>query len=132
MITFSPKRGMILMCDFDMATVPPEMRKVRRVVVVSPRSYNRPQRNAPGKCVVVPFSATEPRTVLASHVAVPIGVYQSLTKPTLAICEMVAHVSHARMDRVAVGRRFISEEMQAVDLEQIEAGLRHALGFPMR
>ncbi len=128
MITFSPKRGMILMCDFDMATVPPEMRKVRRVAVVSPRSYNRPHRNAPGRCVVVPLSAMEPRTVQASHVAVPIGAYASLTKPTWAI----AHVSHARLDRVAVGRRFISEEMQPVDLEQIDAGLRHALGFPMR
>ena len=85
MITFSPKRGMILMCDFDMATVQPEMRKVRCVVVVLPQSYNRRHPNAPGKCVVVPLSATEPRTVLVSRVAVPIEVYESLTKPTWAI-----------------------------------------------
>jgi uncharacterized protein YifN (PemK superfamily) len=59
MITFTPKR--ILMCNFDMATVPPEMRKVRCLVVVSPRSYNHPIGHGPGKCIVVPFSATGPR-----------------------------------------------------------------------
>ena len=38
MIPFVPQRGQILMCDFDMAgVVPPEMRKKRRVAVISPR-----------------------------------------------------------------------------------------------
>jgi uncharacterized protein YifN (PemK superfamily) len=29
-INFVPERGRILMCDYDMARVPPEMEKVRR------------------------------------------------------------------------------------------------------
>lgn len=129
MIMFAPKRGAILMCDFDMATVPPEMRKRRRVVVVSPRSYNRPHRSAAGKCIVVPLSATEPRELRASHVSFPVGAYASFTVSVWAICEMVAHVSHARLDRVASGQRFLSEQMAPADIERIERGLRHALGM---
>jgi uncharacterized protein YifN (PemK superfamily) len=42
MLNFTPLRGHILMCDYDMARVPPEMEKVRRAVVVSPHSHNHP------------------------------------------------------------------------------------------
>ncbi|MCW6510963.1 type II toxin-antitoxin system PemK/MazF family toxin [Lichenifustis flavocetrariae] len=60
-ISFVPQRGQILMCDFDMAgVVPPEMRKKRRVVVISPRSHNRRHGAKPGRCIVAPFSASEP------------------------------------------------------------------------
>lgn len=118
------------MCDFDMATVPPEMRKVRRVIVVSPKAYNkRPGMSTPGKCIVVPLSATEPRVVQPSHVPFPENRYPSLTKPTWAICEMVAHVSHARLDRVASGRTFISETISSDDMALIEGALRHAMGL---
>lgn len=121
---------MILMCNFDMATVPPEMRKIRRVVVVSPKSYNkRPTMSSPGKCIVVPFSATEPRNSLASHVGIQVGFYRSLSKPVWAICEMVAHVSHARLDRVAWGKHFLSEQIKPDHMEQIEDALRHAMGL---
>lgn len=121
---------MILMCDFDMATVPPEMRKVRRVVVVSPKSYNkRPSMTVPGKCIVVPLSATEPREPQPSHVAIPTGRYASITKPVWAICEMVAHVSHTRLDRVAAGKKFLSESINSDDMISIENALRHALGI---
>ncbi|MFK0207987.1 type II toxin-antitoxin system PemK/MazF family toxin [Agrobacterium sp. NPDC090283] len=131
MITFTPSRGSILMCDFDMATVPPEMRKRRRVIVLSPKSYNkRPSMAVPGKCIVVPLSVTEPRTPQPSHVAIPDDRYASITKPVWAICEMVAHVSHARLDRVASGKKFLSESITADDLQSIENALKHALGFP--
>jgi uncharacterized protein YifN (PemK superfamily) len=36
-IKFIPAQGMVLMCDFDSGFVPPEITKVRHVVVVSPR-----------------------------------------------------------------------------------------------
>ena len=121
---------MILMCNFDMATVPPEMRKVRRVVVVSPKSYNkRPSMTVPGKCIVVPFSATPSYVPRPSHVSISQGSYKSLSKPVWAICEMVSHVSHARLDRVAHGSGFLSETMAPTDLALIEDALRHALGF---
>ena len=36
MLPFQPKPGMLLMCDFDTGFRPPEMVKVRPVVVISP------------------------------------------------------------------------------------------------
>ena len=130
MISFTPSRGMILMCDFDMATVPPEMRKLRRVVVVSPKAYNkRPSMQIPGKCVVVPLSATAPRLPQPSHVSIPGNRYASITMPVWAICEMIDHVSHRRLDRVSSGGRFLSESIVETDMHLIERALRHALGL---
>lgn len=107
-----------------MGNVPPEMRKKRRVVVVSPRSHNRARR-----CVVVPFSATEPNDMMAAYVPFPVGSYRSSSVPTWAICNAVAHVSFARLDRVRVGREFVAEIVGAADMERVVRGLRHALGM---
>jgi uncharacterized protein YifN (PemK superfamily) len=100
-IAFVPQRGQILICDFSMAHVPPEMRKVRRVVVMSPRTYNARHGAGPGRCIVVPFSGTPHVRIHPSDVPFPANVYASLTVPTWAICEAVMNVSHARLDRVA-------------------------------
>lgn len=118
------------MCDFDMASVPPEMRKVRRVIVISPKAYNkRPSMQTPGKCIVIPLSATPPRLPQPSHVSIPASRYTSITLPVWAICEMVDHVSHARLDRVASGKKFLSESVTPVDMALVEDALRHALGL---
>ncbi len=131
-IQFVPQRGQILMCDFDMAgIVPPEMPKVRRVVVVSPRSYNARHANGPGRCVVVPFSSTQPVPQSPAEVAIPAGLYNSLTVPTWAICTAIRSVSHRRLDRVASAGGFLSELMAAVDMARIDAGIRHALGLTL-
>ena len=129
-ITFVPQRGQIPICDFDIGgVVPPEMRKKRRVVVVSPRSHNRRHGAKPGRCLVVPFSATRPTVLTVAEVPFLAGPYGSLTLPTWAICSAVESVSHARLDRVAVGRSFFSEHLSQADLDRIDAGLRHALGL---
>lgn len=124
MINFTPERGQILLCDYDMAHVAPEMTKKRRVVVVSPRSYNRA-----GRCVVVPFSATQPHNIEASHLPFDTGIYRALTVQTWAICDTISHVSCARLNRVKVGQTFLREFLLPVDMGRIEQGLRHALGF---
>ena len=130
MIPFVPQRGQILICDFDMAgVVPPEMRKRRRVVVVSPRSHNRRHGERPGRCLVVPFSASMPTVLTAAEVPFSADGYRSLTVPTWAICSAVESVSHARLDRVAFGRMFISEKLAEADILRLEAGLGHALGL---
>ena len=128
-IAFVPTRGSILICDFDMAYVPPEMRKARRAVVVSPRSYNRRHGTGPGRCVVVPFTASKPAVVTPADVPFTAGTYQSLSIDTWAVCSSVMSVSHARLDRVAHGRGFIVELLSPDDMDRIEIGLRHALGM---
>jgi uncharacterized protein YifN (PemK superfamily) len=78
---------------------------------------------------VVPFSATAPSTLRPSDIPFAGNVYRSLTKPTWAICEAVMNVSHARLDRVAFGRSFMTEALSSADMARIEEGLRHALGM---
>ncbi|MHA6690060.1 type II toxin-antitoxin system PemK/MazF family toxin [Devosia sp. A449] len=124
MIQFTPERRQILLCDYNMAGVDPEMRKVRRVVVVSPRSYNRA-----GRCVVVPFSATQPRSLEPSHVPFADGVYRALTIATWAICDTVSHVSFTRLDRVKSGQTYLREFLSRDDMARVEQGLGHALGL---
>jgi hypothetical protein len=52
-----------------------------------------------------------------------------LSLSTWAICSAVAHVSFDRLDRVKIGREFLSETMDDTDLQRIVDGLRHALGM---
>jgi mRNA-degrading endonuclease toxin of MazEF toxin-antitoxin module len=54
-ITFVPDAGDVLMCDF-IGFIAPEMTKVRRVIVLSPRSRDV----IPGTYLVVPVSKTPP------------------------------------------------------------------------
>jgi uncharacterized protein YifN (PemK superfamily) len=64
-----------------------------------------------------------------SHVSIPGNRYASITLPVWAICEMVDHVSHARLDRVSSGRVFLSESVNPDDLNLIENARSHALGL---
>jgi uncharacterized protein YifN (PemK superfamily) len=122
------------MCDYDMARVPPEMEKVRRVVVISPRSYNRRHGFKAGRCLVVPFSATDPDHFLTpSDVFFDSKTYECLTVETWAICSAAMSVSHDRLDRVSVRQhrgppRYSIETLKPADMARIETGLRHAIG----
>jgi len=142
-ITFAPRRGAILMCDFGPdaqdpntfplrkppVAVPPEIWKVRRVVVVSNDAINHKHGRAPGVCLVVPFSATPPNTPEPWDVLFPARSYRSLTRDVWAKCASVGIVSHARLDRVIAGQGYRTDFLTAVDMARIEAGLRAALSL---
>lgn len=125
-----PERGRILMCNYRLARIHPEMDKLRRAVVVSPRSYNERHGAGPGRCIVVPFTATNPRSFLTpADIPFPLGIYQSLSVDTWAICSAAMSVSHDRLDRVHIGSSFAQEVLSAHDMYRIENGLRHAFGI---
>lgn len=132
-INFVPERGRILICNYDMARVPPEMKKTRRAVVISPGSYNERHGHGPGRCLVVPFSATDPgRRMTPADVLFDSESYECLSVAT-SICGAVMSVSHDRLDRVLINQRgmpprFSSERLFAHDMARIEIGLRHAMG----
>jgi uncharacterized protein YifN (PemK superfamily) len=142
-ITFAPRRGAILMCDFgpdpsESSTYPvnapplsmsPEIRKLRRVVVVSTNALNHPHGREPGLCSVVPFSATRPGKVGPWDIFIPAGSYRSLTVDVWAKCASTAQVSHGRLDRVLAGRTYVQENMTAPDLALIDGGIRAALNL---
>jgi uncharacterized protein YifN (PemK superfamily) len=128
-INFVPERSRILYCDYGMARVHPEIDKTRRVVVVSPRTYNERHGEGPGRCLVVPFSATHPGAFLTpSDVPFPAGIYECLTRPTWAVCSAVMSVSHARLGRVFMRGKPSDEMVSPDDMTRIVEGLRHAFG----
>jgi len=129
-INFTPVRGRILICDFDLACVRPEIDKPRRVVVISPRSYNHRHGNGPGRCTVIPLTGTEPGGFLTpAYVPFRANAYETLTKPTWALCCCVMTVSHERLDRVRVRGRPSEEILRPDDIARLRVGLQHGLGF---
>ncbi len=62
-ITFVPNAGDVLMCDFTTGFQPPEMVKVRKVVVLSARS----RKTMPNTYLVVPLSKTVPAPPEGCH-----------------------------------------------------------------
>lgn len=128
-IPFVPPRGRILICNFDMARIHPEMTKHRRVVVLSPRSYNSRHGQGPGRCLVIPFSSTEPFQVKPAHVPFPDNKYGSLSQATWALCDAVSSMSHARLDNVQTAGVNLMESLDDQDMERIAIGMRHAIGI---
>jgi uncharacterized protein YifN (PemK superfamily) len=115
-ITFHPKAGMVLVCDFRGA-VDPEIGKVRPVVVISP---NHPRR--PGLVTVVPLSATRPNPIRAFHQQLSQSLLPGRASEVWAKCDLVTSVAVARLDRVRVGRgeysvgRVSDEELRRIRL----------------
>lgn len=123
---------MVLMCNFDTGFRPPEMVKVRPVVVVSPQRHNG------CTCVVVPLSTTAPvHHSEIQHEIDPASLPSRLRKggPTWAKCDMVITVGLERLDRVRDGRdaagnrRYVAQAVTLADLLGIRRGILVALGL---
>lgn len=142
-ITFAPRRGAILLCDFGPdgtnpaafplhrgpIGLPPEIWKVRRVIVVSPDAMNHRHGTGPGLCTVVPCSATPPRTPADRDVFFAARSYRSFTRDVWAHCSSAMPVSHARLDRVIAGQGYRTDFLSPADMVRMEDGLRAALGL---
>jgi uncharacterized protein YifN (PemK superfamily) len=119
-ITFAPKLGQVLYCDFKDAS-PPEMVKSRPAVVVS--------RNNGMVCTVVPLSGTEPNRIMDHHHPMSAeSLPDRIAAKGLwwAKCDMIETVSLARLDRPQEGRhpdgrrRYSSKCVTAQDLQAIQ------------
>ena len=131
-LTFHPKPGMVLMCDFNTGFVAPEMVKKRPVVVVLPRPRRSNQ-----LCTIVPLSTTRPVPVEPHH-----HQMDSRSLPgkfagnkTWTKCDMVATVSLNRLDRVMVGkdrsgkRLYVAQLVIPEEFLAIQRGLLTAIGL---
>lgn len=129
-ITFVPNAGTVLMCDFT-GFIPPEMTKVRHVVVLSPRGRSVNIQN--GTCLVVPFSTQPPIHREPYHLLMPAGVYPFFRadKEVWAKANLITHVSFARLDRVIVGNRHTHAALNSDDFKLIKQGVLHAVGLGM-
>ena len=131
-INFQPRRGAILMCDFDMARGDPEMRKKRQAIVMSIVNLNHRHGLAPGHCTIVPTSAEPPKTEGPEDILIPVGKYWSFKEDSWVRCKMLMTISHTRLEMLLHKRGIprVSEFIDAGDMQRIEAGIRYVLRLP--
>ena len=127
-ITFAPRRGAILLCDFDAARVHPEMDKKRQAIVISATRFNHRHGSFAGLCTVVPTSSKTPRTVGPEDVLIPTGKYWSFSVDSWVRCKMVTTVSHDRLDLLLKdGRSTRTEFLDESDIRRVLAAIRHII-----
>lgn len=126
-LTFHPRPGTLLICDFR-GFKPPEMVKLRPSVVVS--------RSSGGVILVVPLSTVEPVPLQPCHVEMSAdSLPKSLqAKRCWAKCDMITCVALRRLDRIYSGkcpktgkRLYISPQISSIDFGLIQAALKHVL-----
>jgi mRNA interferase MazF len=91
---FHANAGDIVICDYSTGFKPPEMVKVRPVVVISPR------RRGGQLVTVVPLSSAAPSPVEPWHYLLPEGAYPPARGPVWVKADMIATIALARLDRV--------------------------------
>jgi uncharacterized protein YifN (PemK superfamily) len=128
-LKFHPGPGAIVICDYSTGFQPPEMVKVRPVVVISPR------RRTGGIVTVVPISSVSPTPIEPWHYRLPLGVYPPARGEVWIKGDMVAAVALSRLDRVrardARGNRiYETYQLSAADLAAVYAAVKAALGLP--
>jgi len=119
-ITFHPKTGTLLVCDFA-GMVEPEMVKSRPVVVISPRLRHRT-----GLCTVIPLSTTAPNLVMPWHCKV---ILEEQISPKWneteiwAKCDMLYTMRFERLDRfharVGNHRKYYDKHIADNQLQEI-------------
>ena len=124
-VTFQPRPGQVLICDFRGYEVP-EMVKRRPVVVVARNRQNR------SLVTVVPLSTTEPNPLTSAHHSLPISPTTGGPPPCWAKCDMVATVSLARLDRVmrrdrGGKRTYVVPVLSDADLAAVRRAVASAL-----
>ncbi|MDE2597017.1 MAG: type II toxin-antitoxin system PemK/MazF family toxin [Sphingomonadales bacterium] len=132
-LLYHPRPGEIVLCNYGTGFVPPEMVKVRPVVVVSPRLRRRGDLVA-----VIPLSTTAPNPPELYHCSLTLA--QPLPHPFTAVdvwakCDMVATVALSRLDRFRDGRnpqggrKFMTGMLTGEQLAQVRRSLLHGLGL---
>lgn len=129
-LPYFPRRGEVLICDFDSGFQPPEMVKKRPVVVISSK-----ESHARRLCTVVPFSTTAPISPgkwqhCLEHVAVP--GWQAKGQ-MWAKCDMLGTVGFERLHKPYTksrhGRVYQTLILDEADLTAIECCLRTYLSL---
>ena len=133
-LSYHPRPGEIVLCNYGTGFIAPEMVKLRPVVIVSPRLRRRNDLVA-----VVPLSTTPPNPAEPHHCKFTLAL--PLPKPfdapeMWAKCDMLATVALARLDRFrdrrAAGggaRRFVTGQVSAAQLIGIRKAILHGLGL---
>ena len=123
-LTFYPRAGVVLMCDFE-GYVAPEMVKKRPVIVVSPRHLERS-----GLHTVVPMSTTPPNEARPYHLRLTKNPMPNSLGDVWVKCDMVATVRTERLDRIKVSRgNYVTTAVTPEELSAIRQCLKYVLGI---
>lgn len=115
-ITFHPKAGTVLHCDFT-GYVQPEIIKTRPVVVIC--TMKRPR-----LVMVVPLSTTAPDPVQAHHHQLSRNPIPGDARASWAKCDLVTSVRFERLDRHKTQKRkYVDLHIGIKDLESIRRGV---------
>ena len=128
-LAFHPHPGTIVICDYSTGFQPPEMVKVRPVVVVSPR------RRSSQLVTVVPISSVAPSPVEPWHYQLPPGAYPPARGPVWVKADVIATVALTRLDRVKVKgsgsqRTYQMFRLTVTDMQAVLAAVKAALAIP--
>jgi len=115
------------MCDFTTGFQPPEMVKVRKVVVLSARS----RITVRDTYLVVPLSKTAPLPPDACHHEFKPRSYHFLDpiESVWAKADMVTCVGKHRLDRVKLNGQYSRFNIRKDDLMALRKAVLHALGM---
>lgn len=121
---YLPKQGDVLVCDFTRGFLPPEMVKVRKVVVVSRTSRHRRR-----LCTVVPISSTSPEVEFEwHHLLRENPLISDGTRQLWVKCDMIYTVSFDRLDKVhrktRKGREYFVPRLCQADIEGVISGIK--------
>lgn len=121
-----PDAGDVLICDFT-GFQAPEMTKIRRVVVLSPRSRT----TFPGTYLVVPISKTTPCPPADHHCEFRPGSYHFFdpVESVWAKADMITCVGWRRLERVKTNGRFSGARIRKEDLYAVRKAVLHAMGM---
>jgi uncharacterized protein YifN (PemK superfamily) len=126
-IPFIPRAGMVLMCDFATGFIAPEMVKVRPVVVLSKRRWNR------RTCIVIPCSSITAFGALRVTVPLPRRKYAFLRQDSWAKCDCPYTVSLRRLRALRDSRAYAMDSrrtmLEPADLLRIRKCVVKAIGL---
>lgn len=133
-LSYYPRIGEVLVCDYGAHTIEPEMFKTRPVVVVSRRLRNRP-----GLVGIVPLSTTEPDRMEGYHCFIELEtpLPPPFDSPIMwAKCDMYSVVALRRLDRFKAprsrqggGRTWVAGELTGEQCEAVRQAVLIGLGF---
>jgi uncharacterized protein YifN (PemK superfamily) len=125
-LNYYPRAGSIYIAGFK-GFSPPEMVKVRPVIIISPKLPNRSE-----IVTIVPLSTTAPLHSLPFCVKLSKN-YMPNSDPNLEVwakCDMIMNISKNRLDAIKVGRRkYYYPTLTQEDLISVRQGVLHGLGF---
>ena len=128
-LPYHPKQGEVLRCDYS-GLVPPEMTKIRWVVVISPKFLGKRE-----LCTVIPLSTTAPNPVESHHVKLDKDPAPKASGVDVwAKCDMMMTVSFSRLTAYWDGkidgkRNYVSLHISALELGKIKLATLAALGL---